>query len=233
MGRHLAPVEALRGVAAWSIVCFHIWLFTSAGKLSSSLGPVTALMKPLQSGVTLFFVLSGFLLYRPFITRRPSIVRYFRNRALRILPAYWTVLIATFAFGATITIATTTGNAAGRLTGSQLAQSILLIQGYRPASIFTGVPPAWSLGVEVGFYLLLPVIALLGRRSPWLPPALMLTTGFASKAALSVALGADGLRVFSHTWDSTIAHSLVAHADLFGFGMAAAVVFTLLSLIHI
>src|SRR5882724_6110621 len=103
MGRNLAPVEALRGVAAWSIVCFHIWLFTSSAKLTWNLGPATVFMQPLQSGVTLFFVLSGFLLYRPFINGRPSIGRYFRNRALRILPAYWAVLIAVFALGATVT----------------------------------------------------------------------------------------------------------------------------------
>ncbi len=49
----------------------------------------------------LFFVLSGFLLWRPIASavlrgrRLPSVRRYARNRALRILPAYWVVLLAT------------------------------------------------------------------------------------------------------------------------------------------
>ena len=53
----------------------------------------------LPSGLTLFFALSGFLLYRPFAAaivraERPPYVRaYLTNRALRILPAYIAILI--------------------------------------------------------------------------------------------------------------------------------------------
>jgi peptidoglycan/LPS O-acetylase OafA/YrhL len=231
---HLAPLEALRGVAAWSIVTFHVWLFTSAGTLTWNLGPATVFMRPLQSGVTLFFVLSGFLLYRPFAqaaltgTARPSIRRYLRNRALRILPAYWVVLLVSFGAGATVVAATGSGNLVGRLGPGQLSASLLLVQSYRPSTIFTGLQPAWSLSVEAAFYLLLPLAALAAgtrwRRSVWLPPALLLAGGFLSKAAL-VAAGVGGPRTLGASWASVAGQSLLAHADLFGFGMAAAVIF--------
>ena len=61
----LWKIEGLRAVAAWSIVVFHLWVFSSPAVLGWNLGPFTAFVSPLQSGVTLFFVLSGFLLYRP------------------------------------------------------------------------------------------------------------------------------------------------------------------------
>src|SRR4029077_19878693 len=52
-------------------------------------------------GVPLFFVLSGFLLYRPFAHATvhalppPSLIRYARHRVLRIVPAFWLVLSVT------------------------------------------------------------------------------------------------------------------------------------------
>jgi peptidoglycan/LPS O-acetylase OafA/YrhL len=59
----------------------------------------------------------------------------------------------------------------------------------------------------------------------WLPPAILLAGGFAGKVVLA-ADGVNSMRVFAPTWDSTLSHSLIAHADLFGFGMCAAVLFT-------
>jgi peptidoglycan/LPS O-acetylase OafA/YrhL len=178
--RYLSSLESLRGVAAWSIVTYHVWLFSSGATLQWNLGPLTLLMQPLQSGVTLFFVLSGFLLYRPWAaSRRPRVGRYLRNRALRILPAYWFILgVATLA-GAAVVHSSATEKLAGHLDPGRLLASAGLVQGYRPATLFTGLAPAWSLGVEMAFYLLLPFAALLAVRSVWLPPALLLGFGLA------------------------------------------------------
>ena len=106
-------------------------------------------------GVTLFFVLSGFLLYRPFVVGRntaaaPSVGRYFRRRALRILPAYWlalTVILALTAFP------------------ENTWRTYLLLQTYSPHTIFEGIPGAWSLCVEATFYIALPVYAALVARA--------------------------------------------------------------------
>src|SRR5437899_2546960 len=92
--RRLAALDGLRAVAAGSVLVYHCWLFSSPARLSWNLGPLTTFMQPLQAGVVLFFVLSGFLLYLPIARSivgggaKPSTRRYLRNRALRILPAY-------------------------------------------------------------------------------------------------------------------------------------------------
>jgi peptidoglycan/LPS O-acetylase OafA/YrhL len=223
---YLSSLESLRGVAAWSIVTYHVWLFSSGAKLTWNLGPLTLLMQPLQSGVTLFFVLSGFLLYRPWAaSRRPRLGRYLRNRALRILPAYWFILSVATLAGAAVVHTSPTEKLAGHLDPGRLVASVGLVQGYRPTTLFTGLAPAWSLGVEMGFYLLLPFAALLAVRSVWLPPALLLGLGLAGKIGLSVA-GLQGTRSFEPTWSAVLSHGLLSHADLFGFGMCAAALYS-------
>jgi peptidoglycan/LPS O-acetylase OafA/YrhL len=185
-------------------------------------------MQPLQSGVTLFFVLSGFLLYQPFINGSISLRRYFRNRAFRILPAYWVVLLVSgLLLGGTIVRATGHGNVAGYLRSPKLlAMNLALVQGYDPNTVFTGILPSWSLVVEVAFYVSLPLAAIaLARRNVLVPPLMFIGVGIIAKLALTV-VGLDGMRTLSPTWSATVAHSFIGHIDLFGYGMAAAVAYT-------
>jgi peptidoglycan/LPS O-acetylase OafA/YrhL len=231
-GSFLAPLESLRGIAAWSIVLFHVWSARYAVSVAWNLGPATVFMQPLQAGVTLFFVLSGFLLYRPFARAAlsgaayPSLRRYARNRALRILPAYWVVLLAAIATRATAAVVRSAGTQVGHLTWSQSVWNMLLLQNYRPTMLMTGISHTWSLVVEVSFYICLPAVALLGRRSVWWPPAVFIAGGLLGKLVLLLLIGENGVRFSDPTWNATLAHSLASHADLFGFGMAAGVVFT-------
>ena len=86
--------DSLRGLAAISIVFVHVGIFTNAftdtwhGRLVSHL----------DIGVPFFFLLSAFLLYRPFVAarvrnaKRSGFGGYARRRFLRIAPAYWAVL---------------------------------------------------------------------------------------------------------------------------------------------
>lgn len=224
---HLPELEGLRGVAAGSIVVYHVWVFSSGPTLTWNLGPATAFMKPLQSGVTLFFVLSGFLLYRPFVSKQVSVRRYLRNRALRILPAYWVVLLVSgLVLGSAVAHATGRGMVTGFLTQPKLLlTNIALSQGYDPHTAFTGILPAWSLVVEVCFYVLLPIVALaLARRSTFAPALAFITFGIAAKVVLE-ALQLDGMHTLGPTWAATLSHSFLGHADLFGYGMVAAVIY--------
>jgi peptidoglycan/LPS O-acetylase OafA/YrhL len=115
----------------------------------------------LNVGVTLFFVISAFLLYRPFVAARlglgPPVLlrRYLRSRALRILPAYW------FALAVLIFIP-------GALVGVDARDWWIyfgFLQVYDAHRIDLGIPPAWSLSTECAFYLFLPVYALLIART--------------------------------------------------------------------
>ena len=87
--------DSLRAIAALSVLTFHVAAIAGALERGFA-GDVLAM---LSRGVILFFVISGFLLYRPFVAARapragprPSTARYARRRVLRIVPAYWVAL---------------------------------------------------------------------------------------------------------------------------------------------
>ena len=212
----------MRALAASSIVVFHVWLYGAEGQHRLDLGPFTVAFAQLRTGVTLFFVLSGFLLFRPYVaaalrrTRRPSTRSYFRNRALRIVPAYWVILLAVAVlFQRELWTAP-----------QQLAANLFLAQNYVPAFILgPGIAPAWSLAIEVVFYLVLPLLGAAAIRlavdhgvgrvwAAFVPVGFMLALGIASKVALHEMEG--GLR-------SVWALAFFTHADWFAAGMALAV----------
>ena len=110
-------------------------------------------------GPILFFVISGFLLYRPYVAARadgrqaPRTARYARRRVLRIVPAYWTVLTILAIFPGII----------GVFSGDWWRYYGYL-QLYSHRTISGGIPVAWTLGVEVTFYLMLPLWAWAIRK---------------------------------------------------------------------
>jgi peptidoglycan/LPS O-acetylase OafA/YrhL len=198
----------------------------------------------LSAGVTLFFTLSGFLLYRQFaapIARGAShlpVSAYMRNRFLRIAPAYWVILLLTALVLGAVSIREPSGQlAAGRLLNPlTMAQTSLLVQQYHPGTVMVGIGPAWSLADELVFYLSLPLLALLAvrlgsragdRRARVLgllaPPLLLLLIGLTGKLAAAHLLPARPLDGYDANWHSVIERSFWAQADLFAFGMVVAV----------
>jgi len=225
-------------LAALSVLAYHVWYYAPGEP--PDLGQLgTAIAERLPLGVTLFFTLSGFLLYRPFASAilagrpLPNLYRYARNRVLRILPAYWVAVILAGAAGMTIVRWSGGQPELGQIIAEPalLARHLLLLQNYDVGTVYTGVGPAWSLAVEVIFYGALPILAALavraGRRatSPrgrlsvaLLPPAALLILGLASKRAAETLAGPE----------KTLALiSFPALADLFSFGMVAAVMLVL------
>jgi peptidoglycan/LPS O-acetylase OafA/YrhL len=150
-------VDGLRAFAALSVVVTHT-AFLSGFNGRGLAGEITA---RLDVGVALFFVISGFLLYRPFVAARyedraaPRIPLYFRRRALRVLPAYWLALTVLAIW-----------------PGLPLVHGHLwwvyygFLQDFRVIWMEGGLKVAWSLAVELQFYLLLPLYAVLAAR--WL-----------------------------------------------------------------
>src|ERR671910_1278657 len=66
-------VEGVRAVAAVSVLIFHCWQYGTDGPTRADLGLVNRFVLPhLSLGVTLFFSLSGFLLYQPFVAAAVS-----------------------------------------------------------------------------------------------------------------------------------------------------------------
>ena len=103
----------------------------------------------------MFFVLSAYLLYRPWARSllldepRPRTGRYLWRRAVRVLPAYW----------ATLLLVVVVGRPDGLSTVEDWVWQLLLIQNYEANRFVLGLTQVWSLGTEVAFYLVLPLAA--------------------------------------------------------------------------
>lgn len=245
-GRRLVGIEGLRGIAALSVLVHHVTLrLADDDKIGSTLWRVGGW---LTHGLTLFFVLSGFLLFRPFAASiiegrpLPSIRGYARNRFLRIYPTYLVIfLLVGLVFGAAYTEGAPHGGAAiGYLTDPlKLVANVLLLQSYIPETMVTGIGPSWSLGAEVAFYVALPLLALWcvrlarGRlramHAVLAAPAVLIATGWLMTLYMQRrTAGMTGDEAFDntwgHTWSAVLARSLLGQADLFGYGMLAAVV---------
>src|ERR1700687_373775 len=101
--RHFPCFDGLLSIAAL-LVLVHLPAWVSAFTKSSSLGLYTS---RLEIGVSVFFLISGFLLYRPFAVSHlsertsPNSRRFWERRLLRIVPAYWLALtVLTYVFHA-------------------------------------------------------------------------------------------------------------------------------------
>jgi peptidoglycan/LPS O-acetylase OafA/YrhL len=168
-------LDGLRLVAASAVVLTHTGF--STGNYATGLG---GLLGRMEIGVPIFFVLSGFLLTRPYLQagarggRAPRFVSYLWRRALRILPAYWLVVAAALLL--------LPGNAdAGPVTW---LRHLTLTQLYTPGWFAVGLNPTWSLCTEAAFYLVLPLagvgLARLVRARPDRPRGALVALGIAA-----------------------------------------------------
>lgn len=162
-------VDGLRGLAALSVLVFHAWLYTRADVSAGARETVVdyALHEG-RLGLVLFFVLSGFLLWRPWVAagrgrrERPGVVTYLVHRAARVAPGYYLALLGSIAllWGAE-------GTPGVRLPDAELLPLFLVFaQNFDPGAVMKLDPPMWTLAVEVSFYLLLPLVAVLSLRLP-------------------------------------------------------------------
>lgn len=152
----IRAVDGLRAFAALITVAYHICLYQHfyRSSVGSALAPVVYF---LQTGVHLFFVLSGFLLFLPYarsIIKQeplPAISRFYRRRALRILPAYWVCLAVLVLVSGT--------SYSGILGVQNVVTHILLLHDAFPLFNRDIEGPFWTLAVEFQFYMLLPLFA--------------------------------------------------------------------------
>ncbi len=209
-GSSYPALDGLRAVAALCVVMTHIG-FQTGETFRGSFG---ALLARLDFGVTIFFLLSGFLLYGPFVRAQlsarplPDVPTYLRNRALRVLPAYWLVVVVVLPV-----------MASGYLHPREVADQLLLLQVYARNHLLPGLTQMWSLGVEVTFYLLLPLLAFAVRRSGRPLRAQAVLCGSMAGAAILWTLSTRGFGVpdpaVGGLW-------LPAYLDWFALGMGLA-----------
>jgi peptidoglycan/LPS O-acetylase OafA/YrhL len=151
---HFPLMDSIRAIALLSMMAAHTSFFIALNG-SHALQHVR-----FDFAVRVFFVISAFLLYRPFVRSRlrddwvPSTKAYAWRRLLRIVPCYWVALTA-------ITIWL---GLHGVFTASGIPTFYGLAQIYRESTILGGLPQAWSISVELAFYVMLPLYAMLMRR---------------------------------------------------------------------
>ena len=165
-------LEGIRGLAAIGVVTTHVAFVTRATTGS----PVKRLFGRLDLAVAVFFAKSGFLLWRAHASHaredKPGTARpawdYLRARLVRIMPAYL-VLVAT----AMLLLEQ------NRVNGlASWIANLTLTQIYTTNFLVAGLTHAWSLAVEMAFYLVFPVLwtamkKLRGEAARWRIPVIL------------------------------------------------------------
>lgn len=195
----VASLTGIRAVAAILVVATHAAYTT--GKYTH--GYVGLLYARMEIGVPIFFALSGFLLFRPWVkaaaagTAPPSLKRYAWHRVRRIMPAYAvTVLAAYLLFHFRHTLPNPGHTWIGLLRNLTLTQ--IYTDRYMYSFLHQGLTQMWSLAVEAAFYVALPLLAwlllvVLCRRQ-WRP--IWLIAALVALAGLT-----PGWLIFVHTVD--------------------------------
>jgi peptidoglycan/LPS O-acetylase OafA/YrhL len=171
-------LTGVRAVAALLVVATHAAYTT--GKYTH--GFVGLVYSRLEIGVPIFFVLSGYLLFGPWVkasargTSAPSVSRYAWHRVRRILPAYLVTVVAAYLIYHFRTAGPNPGHTwIGFLRNITLTQ--IYTDNYMFGYLHQGLTQMWSLAVEAAFYVALPVLAYLlmvtlcGRQ--WRPGRLL------------------------------------------------------------
>jgi peptidoglycan/LPS O-acetylase OafA/YrhL len=206
-------LDGVRAMAALAVVGTHAAFSSSA----VNSGAYEFLVR-LDVGVPVFFVLAGFLLFRPYFAehvdgvRAPGFERYLFRRALRVLPAYWLALTVLLLVGL-VTL------------DSRWWEHYGLVQIYDARELLSGIHPAWSLATEVSFYALLPVLVMLVRSERADTRAGRVQAG--AWLALALWLGATAfrlsLRELSTGVSSVWFNALPGTLDWFAIGIGLAV----------
>jgi peptidoglycan/LPS O-acetylase OafA/YrhL len=159
-GGRLCGADFIRALACLMVLVHHLTLRLNFSKLPPNLLPTFEFSRFGNYGVTLFFVLSGFLLARPFWSALdkglaiPSLRVYALRRAARILPGYWVALTVGFVVSFTIFQFPLDGE----LIGRYLAGFFLMSQWHwRTFFPVQSDGPLWSIAFEATCYVLLPL----------------------------------------------------------------------------
>jgi peptidoglycan/LPS O-acetylase OafA/YrhL len=216
-------VDSLRALAALSILLLHAAILGGVMDDGAALQPYIA---RLDIGVPIFFVISGFLLYRPFVAARlsgragPAVLPYAWRRFLRIVPAYWVAL----------TVIALVLSLDDVFTARGLGAYYGFMQLYSTDTAGGGITQAWTLCVELSFYAALPLLAWVVRsvarrgRERSVAPELWVIGGLSvASIAFNVVVAYGGLGDAITYAPVPLLSALPASFFFFGLGMLLAV----------
>jgi peptidoglycan/LPS O-acetylase OafA/YrhL len=151
-------LEPLRALAALAVLIGHAYALGGRAIPIQAEHWYDVPLIQTATGVWLFFVISGFVIARPFVAALvsgeplPQLVPYTIRRIARIYPVYWIALIVTMVWAV--------GSPGPKKALLHLSLLHNLVPG-RQAAVFS---VAWTLTIEVLFYITVPFVALLIRR---------------------------------------------------------------------
>lgn len=163
--RYYHNLDGIRGIAALMVVVFHFFTYPNSNYLSN-IGLFQRITEYGQHGVSLFFVLSGFVITRILINTREN-KNYFRSfyakRVLRILPLYYLFLFIYYFITPHLLNSVNEGI-------KLHLPFYFYIQNFTQVFNFEASGPGhyWSLAVEEHFYLLWPlVVYFINPKNLW------------------------------------------------------------------
>jgi peptidoglycan/LPS O-acetylase OafA/YrhL len=161
----IVPMEGMRGLAVFLVFLVHYVTLVGAWVDPRHAGwPWAEALHDLgNSGVDLFFVLSGYLIYGTLIGRARDLRRYAARRIERIYPAFLAVFVLYVAISLLMPSVSKFPEDPFE-AGAWLAANLLLLPGIVPVEPLIAV--AWSLSYEMFYYLAIPLlIAAFGLRA--------------------------------------------------------------------
>jgi acetyltransferase len=166
--------DSIRGIAMMLVFVAHVAVNSDPGSGLENYHGAKQIVGRLDLALATFFVLSGYLIARPFLrsfvlgTKRPSVRRFVRNRTLRIVPAFYLIAaLVLLRFGLDGAISPTPDNPSGTAPAStwwQVLSIFTFTQSYTAGSATLPIGQAWSLDVEVAFYAAIPIAAAIAYR---------------------------------------------------------------------
>jgi peptidoglycan/LPS O-acetylase OafA/YrhL len=150
--KNFPALTGLRALAAFLVFFFHYNPFARFGES----GFFFRLVNEWHIGVSLFFVLSGFLIFHSFSHSFSSLSAYFIKRFARIFPLFFLLSLAQF-FSPWYSFS--------EAAWKEILLNFSLLKGFSEKYGFSGIPQGWSLSVEEAFYILAPVFFFLVKKN--------------------------------------------------------------------
>lgn len=217
-------LDGLRAVAALMVLTTHV-AFRTGMVTHPWIGPIVSRF---DLGVCVFFLLSGFLLYRPWarsaMTQRPSPATraYFRKRFTRVYPAYFVLVVVVLGLYPPV----------APVAWDQWAAYLTLTQIYFSGMAISELNQVWSLATEVAFYAILPMLGWLALARHRGNPDRSARWQFGVLGAMcATSLGFHLVRAWTDLLPDWLSSFwLPGFLDWFAAGMALAVIQARLSL---
>ena len=230
----LPALTGLRFIAALLVVLFH-YQFLVPG-LAQSAAPGARVIQAGFVGVSIFFVLSGFILAYTYLdtdgSMRRTVDAFWHARFARIYPAYAFALVLSLPIFIDVAVVRPVGviHLSDVIKAAVLTPTLL--QAWTPKKAWMWDGPAWSLSVEAFFYALFPLVAVaIARRPVRRIVAIGFFAGICAIAGPSVYALTSPLGIWRVTtatygpWVATLKFLPLFHLPEFVIGICTGVIF--------